>query len=407
LTISPTSGILPAMIVPRTLHEKLVALSRRFPVVTVTGPRQSGKSTLCRMTFPDRPYVSFEAPDVRSYALTDPRGFLAEHSGGAILDEIQRVPDLLSYLQTEVDERPRRGRFILTGSANLQLMASLSQSLAGRTAVIHLLPMGYEEVLRFRRPPRDPYEAVFRGGYPALHERKLDPLDWFNGYVATYVERDVRQLLRVGDLVAFQTFLRMCATRSAQLLNLAGLGADCGVTHATARAWISVLETSYLVLRLPAWAASAGKRLVKTPKLHFLDTGLLCYLLGIRSAEQLRHHPLRGAVFETWTTTEVLKSRFHRGLPAQLSYFRDRKGLEVDLLVERGDALIAVETKSGATVASDAFGSMRRLSEMLGAGSARPRLRQVLVYSGRTRQDRSDVTVLPWSEVPAFDWAGK
>lgn len=394
------------MFVTRTLEPRLRAAARQFPVVTLTGPRQSGKSTLARMAFPTKPYVSLESPDTRDYARQDPRGFLREHAAGAILDEVQRVPELFSYLQVDVDKDPRRGRFILTGSANFQLMASISQSLAGRTALLQLLPLSLEEIRRFPRPPRDLYEVLFRGGYPALHRQKLDTVDWHNAYVGTYVERDVRQLLNVGDLLAFQTFLRMCAARSSQLLNLSGLGADCGVNHGTARAWLSVLETGFLVHRLPVFAANLGKRLVKTPKLHFVDSGLLCFLLGIQAAGQLRRHPLRGAIFESWVTAEILKGHTHRGLPPRLTFFRDRKGEEVDLIVERAGGVTAIEVKSGETVTGEFLRPLDRFHEAVRAMTSPSvgSVDRVLVYGGGERQERSAVGIVPWSELDREDW---
>jgi uncharacterized protein len=394
------------MFVTRTLEPRLRAAARQFPVVTVTGPRQSGKSTLCRMAFPEKPYVSLESPDTRDYARHDPRGFLRDLAGGAILDEIQRVPELFSYLQVEVDEHPRRGRFVLTGSVNFQLMASISQSLAGRTALLQLLPLSLQEIRRFPRPPRDLYDLLFRGGYPALHRQKVNPVDWQNAYVGTYVERDVRQLLNVGDLLAFQTFLRMCATRSGQLLNLSGLGADCGVNHGTARAWLSVLETSFLVHRLPVFAANLGKRLVKTPKLHFLDSGLLCFLLGIQAAGQLRRHPLRGAIFESWVVAEILKGHTHRGLPPRLSFFRDRKGEEVDLVVEQAEGVTAIEVKSGETVTGEFLRSLDRFDQAVHAAAPPSvgRVDRVVVYGGSERQERSAARIVPWSDLDGEDW---
>ena len=392
--------------IPRALAPRLRAAARAFPVVTVTGPRQSGKTTLCRAVFPSKTYVSLEAPDVREYARTDPRGFLGDHRAGAILDEIQRVPELLSYLQGEVDARREPGRFILTGSANLALLGSVSQSLAGRTALLHLLPLSWDEVRQFPAPPGDPWTALWKGGYPAIYDRNLDPAEWLASYVATYVERDVRQILNVGDLTAFQMFVRLCAGRSAQLLNLSGLAADGGITHVTARAWISVLEASFVAFRLLPYHSNLTTRLVKTPKLHFYDSGLLCYLLGIRRPEQLREHPLRGAVFETWVIDEVLKSRLHSGVSGGLAFFRDRKGREVDLLIEDGRALTVVETKSAQTVASDMFAGLAAFAELVGSGRRAPPLRRVLVYGGATRQQRSSGTVLPWSSVDRYDWTG-
>lgn len=392
--------------VPRTLEPKLLALARRFPAVTVTGPRQSGKTTLCRAAFPDKPYVSLEAPDVRQYATEDPRGFLRDHRDGAILDEVQRAPELLSYLQPLLDERPTPGHFILTGSANLGLLESVSQSLAGRTALLNLLPLSLEEVRRFPGGPGDLFSLLWHGGYPAIFDRHPDPTDWLSSYVGTYVERDVRQILNVGDLLAFQTFLRLCAGRSAQLLNLSALGADAGVTHATARAWISVLEASFVAYRLAPFHSNLVKRLVKTPKLHLYDSGLLCFLLGIRSPDQLREHPLRGAIFETWVASEVLKARVHRGLPAGMFFYRDRKGEEVDIVVETGRRIVAVETKSARTVVSDFFASLAKMAALIGSERRGRQLRRVVVYGGEERQQRTGVTVLPWSMVDRYDWAG-
>lgn len=392
--------------VPRTLEPKLLALARRFPAVTVTGPRQSGKTTLCRAAFPDKPYVSLEAPDVRQYATEDPRGFLRDHRAGAILDEVQRAPELLSYLQPLLDERPAPGHFVLTGSANLGLLQSVSQSLAGRTALLNLLPLSLEEVRQFPEGPGDLFDLLWHGGYPAIFDRHLDPTDWLSSYVGTYVERDVRQILNVGDLLAFQIFLRLCAGRSAQLLNLSALGADAGVTHATARAWISVLEASFVAYRLPPFHSNLGKRLVKTPKLHLHDSGLLCFLLGIRSPDQLREHPLRGPIFETWVASEVLKARLHRGLPAGMSFYRDRKGAEVDIVVETGRSIVAVETKSARTVVPDFFAGLDTMTAVIGSERRGRRLRRVVVYGGEERQQRTGVTVLPWSMVDRYDWTG-
>lgn len=390
--------------ISRVLETRLRAMARKFPIVTVTGPRQSGKTTLCRAVFPDKPYVSLEAPDVQEFARRDPRGFLAGHRQGAVLDEIQRVPDLLSYLQTLVDEHPTRGRFILTGSANFALLQSLGQSLAGRTALLELLPLGLEEVRRFPAPLGGLLELLWRGSYPAVYDRRLKPGEWYPSYVATYLERDVRAILNVGNLAAFQTFLRLCAGRTGQLVNLSLLGADAGVSHGTARSWLSVLEAGYVAWRLPPFFANIAKRLVKTPKLHFLDSGLACYLLGIRSPEQLRDHPLRGAIFETWVVSEILKSRAHRGLQPSLSYFRDKKGLEVDLVVELGQSLLAVETKSGETVAGDFFAGVQAFASLMETSRPRRRVHRFVVYGGKDPQARSAGTAIPWSRLDQQRW---
>lgn len=391
-------------VIRRTLEPRLRSLAEKFPVITVTGPRQSGKTTLCRAVFPHKPYVSLEPPDVQEFARRDPRQFLAERPDGAVLDEVHRVPELLSYVQTVVDEKPTVGRFVLTGSANFALLESLGQSLAGRTALLELLPLSLEEVRRFPDPPTDLLDLLVRGSAPATYDRRLTPDDWYPSYVATYVERDVRMILNVGDLIAFQTFLRLCAGRSGQLVNLSSLGADAGLTHVTAKAWLSVLEAGYVAWRLPPFHANVTTRLVKTPKLHFFDTGMVCYLLGIRSADHLREHPLRGAIFETWVASEIRKARVHRGEAPSLSFFRDRKGHEVDLIVDLGRELLAVETKSGQTVASDFFAGLRELDRVIAA--ARPRRRSVsfVVYGGSESQQRSAGRVLPWSAIDTQAW---
>lgn len=379
-------------------------MARKFPVVTVTGPRQSGKTTLCRAVFPEKPYVSLEAPDVQDFARADPRGFLSERRGGAVLDEIHRVPELLSYLQTMVDERPVRGRFILTGSANFALLQSLGQSLAGRTALLELLPLGLDEVERFPNRPRNLYELLWRGSYPAVYDRRLEPRDWYPSYVSTYLERDVRAVLNVGNLIAFRTFLRLCAGRVGQLVNLSSIGADAGVTHGTARSWLSVLEAGYVIWRLPPFHTNVSKRLIKTPKLHMLDSGLACFLLGIQTPQQLRDHPLRGAIFETWVASEILKSRVHRGLQPSLSFFRDRKGLEVDILVELARAVLAVETKSGETIAGDFFSGLQAFASWAASSRLRREVRSCVVYGGTALQTRSIGTAIPWSLVHRQTW---
>ncbi len=388
----------------RVLETRLRALARKFPVVTVTGPRQSGKTTLCRAVFADKPYVSLEAPDVQDFARRDPRAFLAGHPDGAVLDEVHRVPALLSYIQAAVDARPSAGRFVLTGSANFALLQSLGQSLAGRTALLELLPLSLEEVRRFADPPVDLFDLLRRGSYPAVYDRGLEPEDWYPSYVATYLERDVRTLLNVGDLVAFQTYLRLCAGRVGQLVNLSSLGADAGVTHGTAKAWLSVLEAGYVAWRLPPFHANVSKRLIRTPKLHFVDSGLVCYLLGIRSPGQLRDHPLRGAVFETWVLSEILKSRVHRGLSPSLSFFRDRKGAEVDAVVELGRDLLAVEAKSGQTVAGDFLAGLEAFASLVASSRVRRRVRGFVVYGGAEPQRRSAGAVVPWSRLDRCEW---
>ena len=393
------------MTVPRNLEAPLRRAAEQMPVVAVTGPRQSGKTTLCRRVFPDKPYVSLEALDVRDFAEADPRGFLAAYSTGAVLDEIQRAPSLLGYLQAEVDDRPEPGRFIVTGSQHFGLAEAATQTLAGRIALLHLLPPSLDELLRFGHPATDDlWTLLWTGSYPRIYDRRLDADRWLADYTATYVERDVRQVLNVTDLEAFTTFLRLAAGRTATEVHLSALGGDAGVTHNTARAWLSVLETSFVCTRLPAWTTSRRKQLVKTPKLHFLDSGLLCQLLGITDPGQLLLHPLRGAIFESWMASEILKARLHRGAQARLFHYREARGLEVDLLVEQGDQLIAVEAKSGATVARDFFRPLTRLREVLAERTPHLTVDARIVYGGDRAQERAEATVIPWREIQERKW---
>lgn len=360
------------MLIPRNLAGPLRALAHWHPVAVVTGPRQSGKTTLCRATSPEKAYVSLEPLDQRDFAASDPRGFLRLLPNGAIIDEVQRSPELPSYLQEEVDRRPEPGRFVLTGSQHFGLSDATSQSLAGRAGVLALLPLSLDEVRRFEDPPSDLPSDLWSGGFPRIFDRKIPPDRWLADYVSTYVERDVRRVLNVGDPQAFTTFVRLCAGRTAQELNLSAIGADAGVSHTTARAWLSVLETSNLCFRIPAWHRSLGKRPRKAAKLHFVDSGLVCTLLGIRSPDHLVHHPLRGA--------------------------------EVDVIVDASDGLILVEAKSGATVPRDALGALgqvaARLEDLADAG----RIRGRLVYGGDTSQPRGAGDVVAWSDIHERSW---
>ena len=385
--------------IPRTLEKKLHELAGYYPSVLVTGPRQSGKTTLCQIAFPDRRYVSLEALDTREFALSDPRGFLAEYADGAIIDEIQHAPELFNYLQSDIDARPDSGRFILTGSQHFGLSQSISQSLAGRCGILVLLPPGLEELRAFPNAPADLFSLLRQGAYPRIYDRDIPAHQWLADYTATYVQRDVRQVINVSDLHAFSGFLKLCAGRTAQEINLSALGNDAGMSRNTIRAWLAVLETSYIIHRLPAWHTNIRKQVVKAPKLHFFDSGLVCYLLGIRDPEQLRLHPLRGAIFESWVISEIYKAGVHAGVQPSLFHYREARGLEIDLLVDQGGGLDAVEIKSGATTTADFFKNLERFSNrMKSAGKAR-RIRSHVVYGGDDSQQRSNVQVLSWRNV--------
>ena len=381
--------------IEREISGQLKTLFGQYPFVTVTGPRQSGKTTLCRTVFPDLKYANLEAPDQRGFAESDPRGFLAQLGEGAIIDEVQHVPALLSYLQVLADERGRNGLFVLTGSEQFQLSDAISQSLAGRTALLRLLPFSLAE--RRRTGASEAIdEIIYSGFYPRILDQGLEPRQALGDYFETYVERDVRRLGDIRDLSAFRLFVRLCAGRVGQLLNLSALGSDAGVSHKTAREWLTVLEASYIVFQLPPFHANIRKRLVKSAKLYFYDVGLASYLLGIESPQQVTTHPLRGALFENVVVAEALKHRFNRGLQPNLSFFRDSRGLECNLLYETGRGVRAIEIKSGATVASDYFTAINRVGELLPRVTAK-----TVVYGGAESQVRSDCDVVPLSQLPA------
>lgn len=385
---------------PRDLRLTLDRLARQFPVIAITGPRQSGKTTLARQAFPGKPYVSLEDPTELAFAQSDPRGFLHRYPAGAIFDEAQRWPDLFSYLQGLVDQDREPGRFVLTGSQQFGLMAGVTQSLAGRVGLTRLLPLALSELhpTTNTKGALDLHAHLWRGGYPALWQSPLNTVsanDWFGSYIASYVERDVRQLLQVQNLSTFQRFVRLCAARTGTLLNLVALAADAGISHTTARQWLSVLESSELVFLLQPYHRNFGKRLVKTPKLYFLDSGLLCYLMRIASPDDLVHHAMRGAIFETWVVSETLKHRFNRGLSADLYFWRDNHGLEVDLVFEHGQRLQAVECKSGVTYSADWMNAARRWCQAVGLEAAAP----VLVYGGSSSHTRADHQVLSWQDL--------
>jgi predicted AAA+ superfamily ATPase len=381
--------------IKRTVYNTIQRLAKGFPVIAITGPRQSGKTTLARSTFPDKPYLTLEDPDTRMLAESDPRGLLAGYPDGLILDEAQRSPQIFSYLQSFVDDHLVPGKYVLTGSQQFGLMSGITQSLAGRVGMIQLLPFAMDELKSADKMPNDINRLMLYGMYPPLYDRELTPVDWFPAYVNTYIERDVRQLINIRDLSAFQRFIRMCAARTGQLLNLSSLASDCGITHNTAAAWISVLEASYIIFLLRPHFSNFNKRMVKTPKLYFIDTGLAAWLLGIREQEQLTFHAQRGALFENLVVTEFLKGRFNKGQQADIYFWRDSKGLEVDLLLDDGSSLKPVEIKSGQTVVPDSMTSIKKWCELTGL----PNRPAWLVYGGTKEHTNGNISIVPWNEL--------
>lgn len=365
-----------------------------FPILTITGPRQSGKTTLSRQLAPELPYFSLENPDTRAFATQDPRGFLRQAADGAILDEVQRAPELFSYLQEVVDADRRMGRFILTGSSQFELIESITQSLAGRAALLTLLPFSLGELQAVGRAPASVDELLFSGLFPPVYDRPVDPTIWLQDYISTYLERDVRQILNIQDLATFQRFVQLCAGRIGQLLNVSSLAADTGITRITAESWLTVLQASHLVFLVRPWFTNLSKRLIKTPKLYFCDPGLAAWLLGVRDISHIHAHPQRGFLFENWAMTELLKAQTHRGRKPSLHFLRDKEGHEVDALIETApNTFHAVEIKSGETIASDFFHGLDFWRAKLTGQSLIP----WLIHGGTARQEREKAAVLPWN----------
>ncbi len=385
--------------IPRLAAPRVLRLLEGFPVVTVTGPRQSGKTTLVRTLLPHKPYVTLESPAQREFARLRPAEFLRQFPGGAVIDEAQNAPELFSELQGVVDASGQMGQFVLTASQNLTLLSRVTQSLAGRTALVELLPLSMAELRGAGLLEADYASHLLKGFFPAIYSRSLEPHEWLQGYLVTYAERDARQLAAIQDLSAFQRFLKLTAARTGQLLNMQSLGSDVGVADKTVKHWLSILETCYLIHFVRPHVANFGKRLVKMPKLYMTDVGLAAALMDIHTESEIRSHPLRGALFETLVVNELMKTRVNQGLREPLHFWRDNIGTEVDVVMERGTEIAAVEIKSGPTVASDAF---RQLGKWHKYATERGRFSAVhlgLVYGGHTRFTREGVNVLPWSDL--------
>lgn len=381
--------------IKRALTRKLQEAVKNYPVVAVVGPRQSGKTTLVKMVFPKYNYVSLEKPSELEFALSDAEGFLGQFQDGAIIDEIQRAPQLFSYIQTIVDQKQKEGQFILTGSQNFGLLEKITQSLAGRISILELLPFTLEEMKHAKILPDKLPELLYKGGYPRIYDKRLNPTDWLSNYVAAYLERDVRSLKQVGDLSTFQRFVKMCAFRSGKILNLSSLANDCGITHNTAKAWISVLQASFIVFLLNPYYKNFNKRLIKSPKLYFFDVGLLCYLMGISHSQDLHLHPEIGSIFETFVISELKKNLIHHGIHKDLYFWRDKLGREIDAIIEGAQKNISIEIKAGQTISSQYFDNLIYWSKLTHSKASD----QYVIYAGNKSQKRSSFQVLKWSDL--------
>ncbi|TAE62924.1 MAG: ATP-binding protein [Bacteroidetes bacterium] len=378
--------------IQRKSAERLIKLAASFRSVAVVGPRQSGKTTLCRKCFPSKPYVSLENPDTLAYSLADPRGFLGQYPQGAILDEVQKAPHLFSYIQQILDETKKRGLFILTGSNNFLLQENITQTLAGRVAYMQLLPLSLQELQEGKQLKANYTWHIFNGGYPEQITRKIAATDWYHAYINTYIERDVRQLKNISNLATFSRFLKLCAGRTGQILNLANLGNDCGIDAKTAAAWLSLLESSYIIYLLKPYYENYNKRNIKSPKLYFVDTGLACALLGITEAKQISTHAAKGALFENLAVSNLLKNRFNAGKESNLYYWRDKTGNEIDILLDDVKQITTVEIKAGETIAADYFKGLHYFDKI-----TTKKTNSILLYGGKEEQKRSDGTrVCSW-----------
>lgn len=380
--------------ITRTATEEVKILAKQFKAVAIVGPRQSGKTTLARSVFSNKPYVSLENPDIRRFATEDPRGFLEQYKDGAIFDEAQRVPELFSYLQQILDESPQKGLFILTGSNNFLLQENISQSLAGRIGYLYLLPFSTEEAQKAAQKSFSFEEALFYGGYPPIFDNQIPPERWLPNYISTYIERDVRQIKNISNLNLFERFLKLCAGRIGQLLNMNSLAIEAGVDSKTIASWLSVLESSFIIQLLKPHHQNFNKRLVKMPKLYFCDTGLACSLLGITKASQLTLHPLKGSLFENYVIGELIKDRYNKNIPFDLYFWRDNTGNEMDIVIDRGTFLYPIEIKAGKTVTSDYFKNLQFWSKTTGISEG------TVIYAGDMLQKRSNgINVIPWNNL--------
>jgi predicted AAA+ superfamily ATPase len=384
--------------IQRSAKEKLKDLASKFKAVAVTGARQAGKTTLIKQVFKGKPYVSLENPDLRQFALEDPRGFLDSYPNGAILDEVQRVPLVFSYLQEILDNSKTKGLFILSGSNNFLLQQTISQTLAGRVGYINLLPFSITELTKAKLLPVDDDDLMLKGFYPPIYDQKIPPADWCPNYIRTYIEKDVRQIKNITDLIVFERFIKLLAGRSGQELNSSALANETGVDVKTIQSWIGILESSFIIYLLKPHHKNFNKTIVKRPKIYFYDTALVCYLLGIRNVTQLKTHPLRGAIFEGMVITELIKKRTNNALAVNLYYWRDKTGHEVDIIVDNGGKLLPIEIKSGKTFNAEFLKNSDYWCKLSGTNKS------ILLYAGAQNQLRSNgKEIVNWRKIISRD----
>ncbi|EKE25850.1 MAG: hypothetical protein ACD_5C00017G0001 [uncultured bacterium] len=380
------------MYIKRQVEKTVVELLKKYPAVALVGPRQSGKSTMAKNILKNYPYYSLEDLDEREFAISDPRGYLERFKNGGIIDEIQKVPELISYLQSFLDNKKNKKPIILTGSAQLTLLSNITQTLSGRVAIVELLPLSYLEIKKMAVAPKSLEQLFYTGLYPKLYKEKINPTDWYYDYTKTYLERDVRDILKVHNLGTFQKFLKMCAARAGQILNFSSLANDCGIAHSTAEAWLNILQATYIVNRVQPHYQNFSKRLIKAPKLYFYDTGLLCFLLGIVSADEIKVHSLRGAIMENWVAMEIIKSQSNKHRPINIFFWRDNKGIEIDFIIEQGEKLFPIEVKSGKTINSDYF---KNIAYWLKLAKNKAK-KGSIIYAGTENQIRTEFEIYGW-----------
>jgi predicted AAA+ superfamily ATPase len=381
----------------RIIESKILEMASKYPLIAITGPRQAGKTTLCKLIFPNYRYVSLETPDILEFATKDPRGFLAQYDKYVIIDEIQNVPELFSYIQGIVDESALTGQYILTGSQNFLLLEKITQSLAGRVYIYHLLPFSQQEIKSNYQISLN--ETILKGGYPRIYDKNISPEDYFPSYIQTYIERDVRSIFNIKDLPNFISFIKICAARVGQLFNASSIGNELGVDHKTIQNWLHLLETSFILYRLQPWHVNFNKRIVKTPKIYFYDTGLVCHLLGINKASDLDIHFIKGAIFENYIITELIKQRWNNGKSLRHYFWRDNTGNEIDLLIDKGMNLDLIEIKSAQTIKQDFFKNLSKIEKL----ATSYKVEKSIIYAGTDKRIQFDTKILTWEDLDEIE----